>query len=937
MEMSENLLLLDAFALIYRAYYAFINNPRITTSGVNTSATFGFCTFLSEILEEQKPKYIGVVFDPDGGTFRHDIYPEYKGQRPPMPEDLRKSIPYIKRIIEALGIKTISVPKYEADDVIGTLAKRAESEGFSVLMVTPDKDYAQLVSENIIMYKPGRSGAPAETWGIPEVLDKFGIERVEQVVDILGLMGDSADNVPGCEGIGPKTAASLVYKYGSIEGIYEHIDEVKGKQRENLLQCKDTVMLSKELVTICTSAPTDVTTEDLARGEVNSEEVRSILRELEIFSLIDRMLSSGRRLEEAPDLQHEEDLHLTITDCTGLKSVVEKILQGKVAVNSEGDAHDKAGDAQGKDASAGLGKTDGETATAGQGEATKSFACVFVFKDGYNLYTSWPEKVILCSEKSSVSVVNLCANPAEELTAMKSLFSNPKMRWISADAKRDLILLKRLNIDVECEIFDITVAHYILHPDYSHSLQRIALELLHYQFDTGVAPKTQLSLFDENVEVDNTLVATECNITYRLMPLLAKELEKNNLTKLFYELEMPVTRVLADMEAEGVSIDIDALEELSTEFRQKADEAEQKIYEAAGHPFNINSPKQLGVILFEELKLDPSQKRTKSGQYTTSEQELSKLADKHPIIDLIFEYRSLKKLLSTYTEALPTFINSADNKIHTTFNQTATATGRLSSLNPNLQNIPIRTEDGSLIRKAFVAGEKDYCFFSADYSQVELRIMASLSNTPELIDAFRRGEDIHVATASKIYKVPIEEVTHEMRRRAKTANFGIIYGISAWGLAERLKISRREGKELIDGYFEMYPGVKRYMESAIEHARSKRYVETILGRRRYLPDINSHNPNVRGVAERNAINAPIQGSAADIIKMAMICIWREIKRRGLKSRMIIQVHDELNFKCHNSEREELQELVVNCMEHVVDLQVPLTVSFGFGSNWFEAH
>ncbi len=893
MEMSENLLLLDAYALIYRAYYAFINNPRITTSGVNTSATFGFCTFLSEILEEQKPKYIGVVFDPDGGTFRHEMYPEYKGQRPPMPEDLRKSIPYIKNIIEALGIKTISVPKYEADDVIGTLAKRAESEGFSVLMVTPDKDYAQLVSDNIIMYKPGRSGAPAETWGIPEVLDKFGIERVEQVIDILGLMGDSADNVPGCEGIGPKTAASLVYKYGSIEGIYEHIDELKGKQRENLLQCKDTVMLSKELVTICTSAPTDVTTEDLARGEVNSEEVRSILRELEIFSLIDRMLSSGRRLEEAPDLQHEEDLHLTITDCSGLQSVVEGI--------------------------------------------AKSFACVFVFKDGYNLYSSWPEKVILCSEESSVSVVNLCANPAEELTAMKSLFSNPKMRWISADAKRDLILLKRLNIEVECEIFDITVAHYILHPDYSHSLQRIALELLHYQFDTGVAPKTQLSLFDEKVEVDNTLVATECNITYRLMPLLAKELEKNNLTKLFYELEMPVTRVLADMEAEGVSIDIDALEELSTEFRQKADEAEQKIYEAAGHPFNINSPKQLGVILFEELKLDPSQKKTKSGQYTTSEQELSKLADKHPIIDLIFEYRSLKKLLSTYTEALPTFINSADNKIHTTFNQTATATGRLSSLNPNLQNIPIRTEDGSLIRKAFVAGEKDYCFFSADYSQVELRIMASLSNTPELIEAFRRGEDIHAATASKIYKVPIEEVTHEMRRRAKTANFGIIYGISAWGLAERLKISRKEGKELIDGYFEMYPGVKRYMANAIEHARSKRYVETILGRRRYLPDINSHNPNVRGVAERNAINAPIQGSAADIIKMAMICIWREIKRRGLKSRMIIQVHDELNFKCHNSEREELQELVVNCMEHVVDLQVPLTVSCGFGSNWFEAH
>lgn len=893
---GKNLFLVDAFAMIYRAYYAFINNPRITTTGINTSATFGFCTFITELLEEQKPTHIAVVFDPEGPTFRHEMYTQYKAQRPPMPEDIRKALPYIKQIIENLGIKYISVPGYEADDVIGTLAKRAENEGFHVYMITPDKDYAQLVSNNITMYKPSRSGNLSETWDIPEVLDKFGIERVDQVIDILGLMGDTADNVPGCAGIGPKTAASLVYKYGDIEGIYEHIDELKGKQKERLLECKDTVMLSKTLVTICTSVPTDIKIDDLKRDSVKGEDLKKVLQELEIFSLVNRLMNSGKRLEDSDDLKHEEDLHLTVTNCSGLKEVVKRA-------------------------------------------ATKEkFALRFITDDNFNLYSSWPKGVIISATENDVDVVTLCCSPKDELLELTELFNNPEKCWITDTAKRDQIILKRLGIQVNCRIFDITVAHYILQPELSHSLQRMALELLHYQFTTKEkeSQATQLSLFDV-IEEDYSQLATECNLVFRMEPILQKSLEESKFTNLFYNVEMPLTTVLADMEYEGVSIDIPALNELAAEFADKCKILEQQIYNEAGHEFNINSPKQLGDVLFGELKLDPQQKKTKTGQFVTSEQVLSKLEERFPIVQYILEYRGLKKLLSTYADALPGYINRADGKIHTNFNQTETATGRLSSLNPNLQNIPIRTEDGRKIRKAFIPGGSDYCFFSADYSQVELRLMASLSNDSELISAFNHGEDIHTATASKIYKTPIVDVTSEMRRRAKTANFGIIYGISAWGLAERLKISRKEGKELIDGYFEMYPSVKSYMENSIEQARTKRYVETILGRRRYLNDINSHNAVVRGVAERNAVNAPIQGSAADIIKMAMICIWRELNKRGMKSKMILQVHDELNFKCHNSEKEELKEVVTKCMEQIVKLNVPLTISCGFGNNWYEAH
>ncbi len=894
---SKNLFLVDAFAMIYRAYYAFINNPRITTTGINTSATFGFCTFITELLEEQKPTHIAVVFDPEGPTFRHEMYSPYKAQRPPMPEDIRSAIPYIKQIIQNLGIKHISVPGYEADDVIGTLAKRAENEGFHVYMITPDKDYAQLVTPNITMYKPSRSGNLSETWDIPEVLDKFGIERIDQVIDILGLMGDTADNVPGCSGVGPKTAASLVYKYGDIEGIYEHIDELKGKQKERLLECRDTVMLSKKLVTICTQVPTDIAIENLRRESVEVNELKEVLQKLEIFSLVNRLVNSGKRLEDADDLQHEEDLHLTINNCSNIAEVIERV------------------------------------------STQNSFALTFIEPDNFNLYSDWPKGVIISAQDNSVEVIKLCCSPQQELLALKPLFENSEKCWITDKTKHNLIILKRLGIDIKCKIFDITIAHYILQPELSHSLQRMALELLHYQFtekQTTIQP-TQLSLFDEVIEEDFSRPATECNLIFRLKPILQRKLEESNFTNLFYNVEMPLCFVLADMEFEGVAVDINALHTLATEFKEKCNSLEKQIYAEAGHEFNINSPKQLGDVLFGELQLDPQQKKTKTGQFVTSEQVLSKLEEANSIVKHILEYRGIKKLLSTYADALPEYINKADGKIHTNFNQTETATGRLSSLNPNLQNIPIRTEEGRKIRKAFIPGNSDYSFFSADYSQVELRLMASLSKDPEMIAAFKNGEDIHSATASKIYKTPIDQVTSEMRRRAKTANFGIIYGISAWGLAERLNISRKEGKELIDGYFEMYPEVKKYMENSIDHARKKRYVETILGRRRYLNDINSHNAVVRGVAERNAVNAPIQGSAADIIKMAMICIWRELNERGLKSKMIIQVHDELNFKCHNSEKELLKEIVVSCMEKIVNLSVPLTVSCGFGKNWYEAH
>ena len=895
---EKKLYLLDAYALIYRSYYAFINNPRITTTGINTSATFGFFNFLLELLELEKPTHLAVVFDPEGPTFRHEMYPPYKAQRPPMPEDLRKSVPYIKSIIEGLGIKSIVVSGFEADDVIGTLAKRGEKEGFQVYMITPDKDYAQLVSERVFMYKPGRAGNKSEVWGIPEVLDHFGIERVEQVIDILGLMGDTADNVPGCDGVGPKSAATLIYKYGSIEGVYQHIDELKGKQKERLLCCQDTVFLSKELVTINTEVPTDVNVEDLALGKIQDDVLKPIFNELELFSLAKRVFM----------IEHEENLVETIHP--------EEVDYREITTVAERDEL--------------LQKL----------KEAPEYVLNVIFGDG-TIYNSYPDYLCFSTAVNTACYLRLpsAKDKAEDVIRLfKPILEDQNKVLISNDVKDDIIWLRRAGVEILNKIFDVKIAHYVLQPDSSHELERVALEMLNYRLIKGDNTENpQLSLFpDEGAKKDKDF-AERTDILFRLKEKLEEALQEVGLYKLYEEIEMPLVSVLADMEYEGVSIDKVALDELSEDLKIRIAETEKIIYEMAGKEFNISSPKQLGEILFDQMNIDPGNKKTKTGQYSTSEQVLSKLEDAHPIVGHILNYRGLKKLLTTYAEALPTYIDPATGKIHTHFNQAEAATGRLSSLNPNLQNIPIRTAEGRNIRKAFITGDPDYGFFSADYSQVELRLMAHLSGTPELINAFLKGEDVHAATASKIYHVPLDEVTPEMRRRAKTANFGIIYGISAWGLAERLKISRKEGKELIEGYFALYPGVKRYMEESVEKARKKGYVETIMGRRRYLRDINSRNAVVRGVAERNAVNAPIQGSAADIIKKAMICIHQKLKERGLRSKMILQVHDELNFKCHHEEIEELKNLVVDCMEHVVRLAVPLTVGTGYGKSWYEAH
>lgn len=895
MTTEKTLYLLDAYALIYRSYYAFVNNPRITTTGINTSATFGFCNFLLELLQLEKPEHIAVVFDPEGPTFRHEMYPAYKAQRPPMPEDLKKSVPYIKKIIGGLGIPCISIPGYEADDVIGTLAKKAEKEGFTVYMITPDKDYAQLVSENVFMYKPGRSGNKSEVWGIPEVLDHFGIEYVWQVVDILGLMGDAADNIPGCSGIGPKSAAALVYKYGDIDGIYAHIDELKGKQKENLLRCQPTVHLSRTLVTINSEVPVGIQPGDLVKQHIHIGELEPIFKELELFSLSKRLFETDR--EEKDTSEKLKDVRVTYTDQSHQP---EKLLD--------------------------------------QLREAEAFVLHSTFTKG-SIYDSLPAYLCFSTHSHRVDYIRLPENRSEAekiLALLKPILENPEKTLISPDVKDDIIWLKRAGIQLKNRIFDVKIAHYVLHPDMSHELGRIALQYLNYTLSETKKENRQLNLFFQEEE-ENQDFAEKADVLFQLREKLSEALEQTGLIKLFLEIEMPLVFVLADMEYEGVSIDTGELQRISEELKTRINLLEKEIYEIAGHPFNISSPKQLGEVLFDEMNVDGGNKKTKTGQYSTSEQVLTKLENDHPIVAKILDYRGVKKLLTTYAEALPLCIDPATGKIHTHFNQAEAATGRLSSLNPNLQNIPIRTEEGRKIRKAFVTGDEDYLFFSADYSQVELRLIAHLSHCKPLIDAFNHGADIHSATASKIYHVPLEEVSHEMRRRAKTANFGIIYGISSWGLAERLHISRKEGKELIEGYFRLYPEIKQYMEDTIEKARKKEYVETIMGRRRYLRDINSRNAVIRGMAERNAINAPIQGSAADIIKLAMIHIHRRLREEGLNSKMILQVHDELNFKCHKSEQEKLQTLVTDCMEHVVELSVPLTVSSGFGRNWYEAH
>ena len=916
---NKKLFLLDAFALIYRSYYAFIKNPRYTSTGINSSAMLGFTNTLLEVIEKEKPSHIAVVFDPAGPTFRHEMYKEYKAQRPPMPEDLKKSIPYIKTIIQGFNIPEIDVEGYEADDVIGTLAKKAEKEDFTVFMMTPDKDYAQLVSDNIFMYKPKRSGKDVEVWGLPEVQENMGVQTADQVIDLLGLMGDSSDNIPGCPGIGPKTAQKFISAYGSIDGLYENTDQLKGKQKEKVVSSEEQVRFSRVLATIATDAPIDFDEEKFKLIDFNEEKLRSVFKELEFFSLADRVF------QKQADLFGTENQKSTTSDTKAEKEDILRDInslgtQFFIVDNEQVRADIRAELCIQKEFAFRTILSDSDPNTS------KLLGLAFSFQNDKSFFIPFPQNLV---EAKKV---------AQEF---KFIFEDEKILKIGYDCKKDILALRWLGVEIKGAIFDTMIAHYLIQPELKHEFGFIAHSVLNYQIieteEKKKGKKAQQTLMFEQEAVKHDSFCEEVVLNLELKTTLEEQMKESQLLELFYDVEMPLLGILADMEFSGVSLDTKTLEDYALVLNKEVTQLEQDIKELADVDFNVASPKQLGEVLFEKMQLDSKAKKTKSGQYSTSEAVLTKLKGKHEIIEKILDFRSLKKLISTYVEALPTYINQASNKIHTSFNQAEAATGRLSSTNPNLQNIPIRTEQGRYIRKAFVPSSEDHIFLSADYSQVELRLMAHMSEDQAMIDAFNNEADFHTATAAKIYKLPIEEVSKEMRGRAKTANFGIIYGISAWGLAERLDISRKEGKELITGYFDSYPRVKQFMDESVEKARKDEYVETLLGRRRYLKDINSSNAIVRGVAERNAINAPIQGSAADVIKMAMINIFNRMQKEGMKSKMIIQVHDELNFDCLRSELEQMKVILREEMENAVQLSVPLTVDMGTGENWLEAH
>lgn len=927
---DKKLFLLDAYALIYRAYYAFIRAPRINSKGLNTSAVFGFVNTLEELLRKESPTHIAVVFDPKGPTFRHEMYTPYKAHREATPEDIRLAIPIIKDIIKAYNIPVIEVAGYEADDVIGTLSKKGAEAGYEIYMMTPDKDYAQLVQHNVWMYRPSRAGKGVDILGIPEVKEKFGIETPEQVIDILGLMGDAADNIPGCPGVGEKTAMKLIAEYGSIDGIYENIDQLKGKQKEKLVDNKEQVLLSRVLATIKIDVPVEFNEKALMMDEPDKQKLRLLFEELEFRTMAERLLSSPTAApkqmvqgslfgdDSQPifvnngTIEPEQATFKRLADTTHTYFVVNDEMQ-RASLR----------------AMLSIQKAfcfDTETTSLVAMEA-ELVCIVFSWKKGEAWMVPFPEN----------------QDDAKTLAdEFKGIFADTNITKVAQNIKYDMLVLANYGIDVEGPLFDTMIAHYLLQPDMRHNLDLLAEVYLGYtniktEELIGKKGKNQGSMRDVSLEVLRDYACEDADVTWQLKEVLEKAIEKENLQSLFYDIEMPLVKVLFAMESSGVKLDTDGLKNYAIELRQQIDSLEADIVEMAGVTFNVSSPKQVGEVLFETLKIDEKAKRTKSGQFSTAEDVLEKLSSKHPIIAKILEFRGLKKLLNTYVDTLPDLVNARTHRVHTSYNQAVAATGRLSSTNPNMQNIPIRDQAGKEIRRTFVPADSDHIFFSADYSQVELRLMAHLSEDENMISAFTEGEDIHAATAAKIYGIPLEEVTTDMRRKAKTANFGIIYGISAFGLADRLSISRSEAKQLIDGYFATYPKVKEYMQTSIDVARDNGYVSTIFNRKRTLPDINSKNGVVRGMAERNAINAPIQGSAADIIKVAMIKIQQRIESEGLKSKMILQVHDELNFDVLKSEAEIIKTIVVEEMEGAIDLKVPLIVDCGAGENWLEAH
>ncbi|HJA86854.1 MAG TPA: DNA polymerase I [Candidatus Bacteroides avicola] len=942
MNSTEKLFLLDAYALIYRAYYALIKNPRVNSKGFNTSAVFGFVNTLEEVLKKEQPTHIGVAFDPAGPTFRHEAYEQYKAQREETPEVIRLSVPVIKDIIRAYRIPILEVAGYEADDVIGTLATEAGRRGITTYMMTPDKDYGQLVGGCVYMYRPKHTGG-FEKMGTEEVKAKFAISDTRQVIDMLGLMGDASDNIPGCPGVGEKTAQKLIAQFGSIENLLANTDQLKGALKTKVESNREQIGFSKFLATIKTDVPIALDMDALVREEPDADALRRIFDELEFRSLIDRVLgkptstplsgtaSAGplfAQAEETPRTAPTQGDLFAIFPGEGTDNgkdsnldTLETIQVDYQLVENEAEIRQLVQ----KLLTSEILSIDTETTSTEPMEAELVGAS---FSDAENRAWYVP---IPADRNQALATVNL----------LRPLYENEHSLKIGQNIKYDMIVLKNYGIHVAGPLFDTMLAHYVIQPELRHNMDYLAEIYLHYRtihIDQliGTKGKGQKSMRDLPPAEVYRYACEDADVTLKLKNVLAEEMEKQHCAQLFYDIEMPLVPVLVNMETNGVRIDTEALQQTSREFGTRLKEIEEDIYRLAGETFNIASPKQVGEVLFDHLKIADKPKKTKTGQYVTSEEVLESLRTKHPVVGRILEHRGLKKLLGTYVDALPQLINPQTGRIHTSFNQAVTATGRLSSSNPNLQNIPVRDDDGKEIRKAFIPD--DGCeFFSADYSQIELRIMAHLSGDPHMIEAFRSGNDIHAATAAKIYKINIDEVTPDMRRKAKTANFGIIYGISTFGLAERMGVSRQEAKELIDGYFATYPQVKAYMDRSIEVARSQGYVETIFHRKRFLPDINSRNATVRGYAERNAINAPIQGSAADIIKVAMARIYRRFTDEGLRSKMILQVHDELNFSVLPEEKERVQQIVLEEMEKACPMQVPLKADCGWGKNWLEAH
>jgi len=927
MTMQKKLFLLDAYALIYRAYYAFIKNPVRNSRGLNTSAILGFTNTLVEVLEKEQPSHIAVAFDPSGPTFRNEIYEQYKAHREKMPEDIQLSIPYIKEILKAFNIPMIEVEGYEADDVIGTLAHKAKDQGFETYMMTPDKDYGQLLGEKIYMYKPKRSGGEAELIDQEKICEQFGIENPSQIIDIMALWGDKSDNIPGAPGIGEKTAKKLIAQYGSVENVYQNINDLKGKQKENLLNNKDQVMTSKELVKIKLDVPTEIDTSEIQLRQPDEEKLVGLFQDLEFKNLARRIFNKDVS-QSAP------------------REPVQQTMFGDVARTTQ---------------------NTNETGKESFSSSQKDYQLTDTREKRNDLIQQLKKLDEFCFDTETTSVdphdaelVGIAISwkkhqayfipcPQEQKEARKiteefrEVFEDEKIGKVGQNIKYDILVMRNYNIRVQGPLFDTMIAHYLLQPEQRHNLTVLSEKYLNYtpisiEELIGKKGKNQRSMRSVPVKQITPYACEDADLTWQLRDILEKELKEHSLWKLAGEMEMPLIHVLIRMEMNGVKINEKELKQYAGELREELKGIEKEVHQMAGVTFNIDSPKQLGEVLFERMKIVDNPKKTRTKQYSTSEETLQQLMDKHPIIQKVLDYRSVRKLLSTYVEALPGLIRPGTGKIHTSFNQAIAATGRLSSYNPNLQNIPIREERGRKIRKAFVPSDKDHLLLAADYSQIELRIMAHMSGDKKMIEAFRNNEDIHSSTAAQLFHLDNPgEVTREQRRKAKTANFGIIYGISAFGLSQRLNIPRKEAKEIIDAYFSNFSGVKQYMDQRIAAARQDGYVETIWGRKRFLENINSRNATLRAMAERNAINAPIQGSAADIIKVAMLHIDRELREKNYQSKLILQVHDELIFDVYRPELEELTRMVTGKMEDAHKLDVPLTVETGTGENWLEAH